>query len=266
MISFDQNQNRTIEFAMKGVLILITKGAILIATLTVRRNLDPMHPIFEFVFGESVNTLWFRMIRVIMLWFVAVELTKSTIGGIILTISILLSSIRCLDSLRKPKFKSRWRKILFNTPSFKRRYLFRIVNVFRSVFIVFTSIQNSFLGYHFPMLIFSGTLLGVLCNYGTIRLVNVIRMPLYLIMPSISIAVILIMTLSNSGAVHEKSVLFLKFVESFGSNRYEKKMIKSLRAFGVVAGPFGTIKKITKMVVLHAILNYTTTLLVTYEL
>jgi len=114
-----------------------------------------------------------------------------------------------------------------------------------------------------PVLIFGGSLLAILCNFGTIKLYGRVELPLYICQPSLSLfVVVLVLTLvPQANNVFEKCRAYRAILKFTVKSRIEKAVLKSLKPFGMHA-TFFTMKSRVRTKIVECQMYYTMTLLI----
>jgi len=259
-----KDQRKT-EFVLKGILVLIVCVGFIISVFVVYYDLDPLYTPLKYLVGKSTsNLLLIQLLRFVWVILAVIELTKATIGGIFLPVFNFLMIIRSLNMLSNPMFRSNKKRLLCSTRLLHQKYLSDIVHINRIQAIFFNILQSNFYYFHIPVLLSSGISLGVICNVGTIRLVNIVKMPLYLAMPftSVTVLICLVFIVSIASSVNGRAVEFLKFLRKNKTSPYEMKLVNSIRPIGLLNGPFFTMEMTTTAKTLNLVPNLTVSVLV----
>jgi len=117
-----------------------------------------------------------------------------------------------------------------------------------------------------PVLLFSGSALVVLCNYGTIKMYETLG-NLYYCAPVMSaITIILFNTLlPEANNIYEGGKSFKAGLGINSSTLYDKKLVKSLKVYKLTVGPFIDMTKEIRSLILDAQFQITTDCVLSFD-
>jgi hypothetical protein len=254
--------SKTLQWVLIGVMISVVIP-IAFAAMICYLNFDP----FWFVLPETNNypisiVLW--IVRFLgfsttayMGWLVLATIVMVTIFGLKMIKETLNCQIRWTHRIRNGTpmrndvncyvvYLQNRKQSGNSTVPLKTMY--RIFAIQRQIRI-FTLQFNEALYFLLPVLILTGECILVVCNYATIRMHETIPLPFYLVLPSHSMFVVMLIMVivPTASDIYENSSEFLRVVRLIsGRNRYWRKIWHTERPVQLNVGGFCYAKRLTK--------------------
>jgi len=188
------------------------------------------------------------------------------LGLIIIGVIVIFATNRLLVSISNQYLQTFKRGLSFTSMcKYRQKYLYSSIYILNGLGIIWRNEIHTWLIIHVTYgAIFLGIALAVVFNCGTIKLVNTMVMPFYLMMPigSVLTGILIIFLLGYACEMHEKSSVALVYLHKLVVSKYELKYLKSMSPFGCPFGGFCVLQKCNRLAFYDANPNYTITLLV----
>lgn len=243
-----------IGWIMNSIVLFMVPTTI-VGLLTVLLDLDCLFPVFKFILGTFAHSLLGLLLRATAHWIAATEIgSVGPLFGVFVPLMYCLSLIRCFE-------------ILQNSLSINcnmRVYVMQHIKHYKSVVLRTNYINDQFVYYHYPGVLLGLLFVGVLGNYGSIKLQEELTVYLFYLAPCTSVCslTIILLLVDNAASVDKISREYLHRLKGGeGILRVQRKEIKSLRPIRISVGPFFYIQKCTKTTMLEILVNNTIALL-----
>jgi len=256
-----RKDSRSTEMMLKTSIVFFLVASAFFPPFVVALNIDPLHQLFKSLVGHSVESIAIKILLLLLYYFDLIENINYLLGFVMHGIIGILATNRLLVSIWKnPKNPKR---LIFNC-KYRQLYFYCSIYTFNGLRILWKNEFYTWFVLHIPYVsICLGICVAVVFNCGTIKLVNTVMMPFYLMMPAGSLiaALVLFFLLGYACEIHEQSCAALIKLETMAVSKYEKKYVKSLPPFGCPFGRFLVLRKSNRLTFFDAVPNYTFNLL-----
>jgi hypothetical protein len=226
-------------------------------------NIDPSRRFFARLsvnFGNDRAFLIFaiRMVQNLVVWYEIWRMSAS----ILIAVLFMVSIFRLLVSELRVKISNRNALLDFISDShfqkIRRNDLLKRIRLHNWMTILETIIHDvaDILG---PFLALFGIFILMVCNYGTIRMYGRISIPIYGIFPTVSVVAFgaLVVILPNMCQINEDSIDFLRRLTLMAHGKYERKVLKAVRALRINVGSYFYANRSLKIKYLEVVAYYT---------
>jgi hypothetical protein len=214
---------------MKAITILGLFICIFMVPFGIGKNLDPLYPLLLFCLPDVVthSFLTFTLIRGILLSSLITNAYRIIIFLILLGLIVLVSVNDVLGKMALLVLKRRHTGIHRN------------IAIYKQMQIYFAIIEPLYY-VQVPVIILSASIIIVVCNTAVLLLYGVLSLPLYGCFCTGSLIVFLglITILPEGTSVMDRSCKLIVSYEGNAKSKMTKKLVKSLKPFGIPCGPF----------------------------
>jgi len=255
-----------LEFVIKSTVVLASAIAVLNPPFVVYLSVDPLYPLLDYLFGERVNSLIFKILRLTIFYFIYIEEINYSMTGVFIYFAAIIITFRSLNliAFSQCKDKSGKRRRESVGRSIRRTNFESGILQFNSLTLVLNNwLNRSKISHMVFIATTAGIVFSVVANCGSKKLVGIMEMPSYLVMPMVSFifAFILFVVIDNGCKVHMSSVVAVEYLNALALSKYQKKLLKSIRPFGCAFGPLYYTKS-NRLAFFDQIPNNTVSLLV----
>jgi hypothetical protein len=254
-----------IEFCMMGMLVISVIGCLVSPPIFFFfiSDPDPFYSLLVWLLPSSIfNFPVFIIVRYALFAFAMTEvfrcLTAYMFVALLMVVSINDTSKRMAYTLSLTEIKAcKWRKL--KTVSNKVIQGLKIFNQMQ----IYFAMNEILYFWQIPIILFFGSILMILGNYTIIKLHSHLELPLILLPPATSIAVLMAMMslVPETTNVYEGSVNFLRQLKASTRSPYGKKAAGALKPYGLKSGPFFMMKNSMRKKLIEVQLLYTINLL-----
>jgi len=222
-------------------------------------ELDALYPVIESLLPNKDFLVLKIALRYFVFLLAGTEVFRTTItfvpAAIVMLITLNNSTSRMTQVARYAKRFS-WKGFSLSPAAVKTIKIYKMIQVYLATI-------KPLYTYEVPVLTFCGSLLAVVCNFGTITMYDKVELPIYICGPSLSIIVIaMIVTLvPQAQNVFENCQAYQKELKFTVRSKVEKAVLRSLKPFGITC-PFFMVKSCVRPKIVEYQLYYTMNLLI----
>jgi len=213
-------------YILVGILMPL---CLLLVIFGVYFQLDALYPVIESLFPSGDFHILKILVRCIVLYLAFIEVFRTVITfvsmSIVYPMALNNATTRITNAAQNAKRFS-WKGFSLSPAVLKTIEIYKMIQIYLTVI---KPLYNNEL----PILIFCGSVLAVVCNFGTLTLYDKVELPLYACFPCISIIVIVLVVflVPQAQNVFENSQAYRKELKFRVKSKTERAVLRSLRAF-----------------------------------